>query len=126
MGPAGRAGAAHGHLRERIGGSEEIHGWLTVDETAELALHLDELPLPRYEPSFERMNALERQLPPLRDEAAGPPYSRDQLRLSFLRTTAFIAVDQEKGILWGNDVSSEVAQKYAASYERVRARSAGE
>jgi hypothetical protein len=110
-------------LKEYIGVSEGIHGWLAPDETVDLALHLDELPLPRYEQSFERMGELERLLVTAPGELT-PSYSREQWRLSFLRTTAFLAAERGRGVLWGNELSTEVARNYATSYERIRTRRA--
>ncbi|MBL7260596.1 hypothetical protein [Paractinoplanes lichenicola] len=76
--------------------SSGILGWLTVPETRELAERLDRLDLPRYEPTFAAMAEQDRN----RDWAA--------LSLSFVRTVATIAAGRGQGILWGNDVSSEL------------------
>jgi hypothetical protein len=105
----------------RVGWSEGIHGWLTAGETAELALHLDELPLPRYEASFERMRIVHEEFSYGPDHAAG--HRRwEELSLSFLRTAAFVAADQDRGILWANDVCVELTQRDALRCEQVRLR----
>jgi hypothetical protein len=113
-------------LRENIGLYEGINGWLTVDETVELAVYLDELPLPRDEASFERMKVLQREFRyrPGEDEVA-EQHRWEELSLSFLRTAAFIAADRGKGILWAHDVTVEFTQKDAVRYERLRLRADG-
>lgn len=82
----------------QFGGTEGIHGWLTPAETASLAAELDQLDLPRYEPSFAAMAAVRR--------AAGRESQTEwaELSLSFVRTVAVIAARDGKGVLWGNDV----------------------
>jgi hypothetical protein len=109
-------------LRERPGGSTRGSTGGSPSTRPRAALHLDELPLPRYEPSFERMDALQRQLSPLWALPA-PPYHREQLYLSFLRTTAFIAVDQEKGSS-GATTCPARSPGTTRRAERIRARSA--
>ncbi|MGK5681071.1 hypothetical protein [Actinoplanes sp. URMC 104] len=80
----------------RWGSSEGIYGWLTVAETADLAVRLDRLPLPRYAPTFAGM--------------AGQDRDRDwpALSLSFVRTVATIAAGRGRAVLWGNDVIPEL------------------
>jgi hypothetical protein len=78
---------------------EGVHGWLSPGETAELVTELSRLPLPQYEPSWERMRAF---LSEPVYQRPGP--SRAELFLSFVRTVGVLAVQQCCGILWGNDV----------------------
>lgn len=94
-------------------GYEGINGWLNPKETAELALKLDELSLPRYEPTFEAMKSFNHPHPNKElHERFGitaydcPEFSFQELSLSFVRTVATIAANENKGILWGNDVMS--------------------
>ena len=94
--------------------NDGINGWLDPRETRELARRLDDLPLPRYETSFEAMKSFRkphsnRELYE-RFGISGydcPGYSFDALSLSFVRTVATIAARENQGILWGNNVSSE-------------------
>lgn len=92
-------------------GYEGINGWLDPQETCELALRLDELPLPRYELSFAAMKSFNKPHPWTElHERFGitaydcPGCSFQALSLSFVRTVATIAANENKGVLWGNDV----------------------
>jgi hypothetical protein len=86
----------------KFGNSDGIHRWLDVEETRELVRLLEPLDLPPVAPSFAAIRASYRA-------GAGydppPPYTFPQLRLSFLRTVARLAAAEDKGILWGNDLS---------------------
>ncbi|MFI7607227.1 hypothetical protein ACIBTV_19090 [Micromonospora sp. NPDC049366] len=87
-------------LGDQFGVTEGIHGWLDVPETAELAVRLDRLDLPRCEPTFAAMA----------DHARRGGYSPGEWRelsLSFVRTMATIAADESRAVLWGNDVSPD-------------------
>ncbi|MER7891362.1 hypothetical protein ABTX15_16195 [Micromonospora sp. NPDC094482] len=78
--------------------TEGIHGWLDLPETAELAVRLDRLDLPRYEPTLTAMT----------DHAKRDGFTADEWRemsLSFVRTMATIAAGEGRAVLWGNDVS---------------------
>ncbi|WP_433370379.1 hypothetical protein ACQPZX_45415 [Actinoplanes sp. CA-142083] len=88
-------GAAWGY---QFGRTEGIHGWLTVPETALLAAALDELDLPRYEPTFAAMSTVASD-----GRLAGGDWH--VASLSFVRTMATIAAASGQGVLWGNDVS---------------------
>jgi hypothetical protein len=83
--------------------SDGIHGWLTAEETRTFSALLAGLQLPQFEPSFQAMRSYyELGLgyePP-------PPFSFEQLSLAFLRTVAAMALNESRGILWGNDLSS--------------------
>jgi hypothetical protein len=81
--------------------SDGIHGWLYGDETIELARRLENLNLPRYEPTFAAMEAFRRQKP---GPYEVPGISFETLSLSFVRTVAVIAQAEHRGILWGNDL----------------------
>lgn len=92
-------------------GFEGINGWLSQNETLELAQRLDELSLPKYEVSFEAMKKFQTPHPiPELYERYGvtvydcPGYSLEALSLSFVRTMATIASTEKRGILWGNGV----------------------
>ncbi|HEX5205241.1 MAG TPA: hypothetical protein VFW27_35405 [Actinoplanes sp.] len=85
----------------RFGRTEGIHGWLTVPETAELVTVLNELDLPRYEPTFAAMQAFDAEA-----RSAGSDWHL--VSLSFVRTVATIAAASERGVLWGNDVSTSL------------------
>jgi hypothetical protein len=78
-----------------------IHGWLNYEETRELFEGLNALELPQYEASFEAMEAF-RPIKPGPFECPEVPF--DALSLSFVRTVAAIAIQDGKGVLWGNDV----------------------
>ena len=82
-------------------GFEGINGWLDPIETAELAKRLETLPLPRYETSFAAMQQFRTGE---WGEYECPDFSYEALSLSFVRTTAVIAVREHRGLLWGNDV----------------------
>lgn len=94
----GTRGAALGYQFEHTSG---IYGWLTVDETADLAARLDRLHLPRYEPTFAAMADWRRARTFADDEweVAG---------LSFVRTVATIAAEDGRAVLWGGDVCPDV------------------
>jgi hypothetical protein len=79
--------------------SEGVHGWLTAAEARDLADELWDLPLPRYEPTWEGMRAFA-QRP--RDDNRD---ARNARHLSYVRTVASIAARQQRGILWGIDLS---------------------
>ncbi|MER7335040.1 MULTISPECIES: hypothetical protein [unclassified Micromonospora] len=81
----------------QFGGTEGIHGWLTVAETAELSARLARLDLPRYEPTFAAMAYLWRRARSTRCEW-------QDVSLSFVRTVATIAAGAGRAVLWGNDV----------------------
>jgi hypothetical protein len=92
-------------------GFEGINGWLSSNETLELAQRLDELALPKYEVSLEAMMKFQSPHPiPQLYEQFGvtaydcPGYSFEALSLSFVRTMATIATTKKRGILWGNGV----------------------
>ncbi len=88
--------------------SDGIHGWLTPMETRELAEQLEPLALPRYEPTIERMVQLHQEtLRPTGgpDEQIKLQRDWERLSLSFVRTVATIAVKDNKGMLWGNDIA---------------------
>jgi hypothetical protein len=94
-------------------GYEGINGWLNPAETLELAIGLDELPLPRYELSFEAMRSFNRPNPNEElyekfglTQYIFPGTSFEALSLSFVRTVATIAANENKGVLWGNGVMS--------------------
>lgn len=82
-------------------GFEGVNGWLDPSETAELAEKLDALPLPRFENSFAAMQRLQMQS---RDFPGPDDISFAKLSLWFLRTTAAIAAQEKRGLLWGNGV----------------------
>lgn len=82
-------------------GFEGINGWLNPSETVELADKLDQLPLPRYEVSFAAMQQFRTGQ---WGEFESPHFSPEALSLSFVRTTAAIAAQEHRGLLWGNDV----------------------
>ena len=70
------------------------HGSL---ESAELATRLDMLPLPRYEVSFAAMQQFRTgEL----GEYECANFSSEALSLSFVRTTAAIADQEHRGLLW--------------------------
>ncbi|MFR9775143.1 hypothetical protein ACL02O_03690 [Micromonospora sp. MS34] len=93
--PASRAGY-------QFGVSEGIHGWLAAAETAELAVQLDRLDLPRYEPAFATMT----------DRRKRDGFTDDEL--SYVRTVATIAAGAGRA-LWGNDVSAEAWGEFGVS-----------
>jgi hypothetical protein len=76
-----------------------IHGWLDPGETRALAEHLHALPLPRYPATLEAMDAV---MPGPHTFPAG--FQFKHVSLSFVRTIAEIATQQQRGILWGNDL----------------------
>jgi hypothetical protein len=86
----------------QFGNSDGIHGWLTSAETREFFALLHGIDLPRVEPSFQAMKEFSRN----GTYAAPPPYTFEQLSLSFLRTVSGMAMAEGRGILWGNDVST--------------------
>ena len=91
----------------RWGGGEGIQGWLTPSETTELAWHLEHLPLPKYEASFEAMERFYKWQQYGSFNLGGyecDGYSFEALSLSFVRTVATMASQKGKGVLWGNDV----------------------
>ncbi len=91
---------------------EGINGWLDPAETCELAERLAMMDLPMYEASFVAMNGFYGPDPeyPFLYERYGlgryhcPGYTVEELRLSFVRTVATMAVSHKKGILWGLDL----------------------
>ncbi|GAA1655445.1 hypothetical protein [Actinoplanes couchii] len=91
----GTRGAVFGYT---FGTTEGVHGWLTGDETAELASLLDALPLPRFAPTYEKMD----ELHTVSRQGGGPPWLG--LSLAFVRTVATIAAAEGRAVLWGNDV----------------------
>lgn len=94
----GRRGFVVGYA---FSNGDGIHGWLSADETAELARRLGDLELPRYEPTFTAMEAF-RPLKPGPYECPG--FSFEALSLSFVRTVAVIAQAGRRAVLWGNDL----------------------
>jgi hypothetical protein len=101
----GRRGFAMGYAF--TAGGDGVHGWLSPAETAELASGLFALPLPDYPVSFAEMQKFVRRQPspdfPLRTYDH-PTASFEELSLSFLRTVAFLAARENRGLLWGNDI----------------------
>jgi hypothetical protein len=97
----GMRGAVLGY---QFGVTEGIHGWLSIEETAELAGRLDGLPLPRFEPAFATM--YERHQASRRDGDSNEAWQ--ELSLSFVRTVSAIAAGLGRAVLWGNDVSPNV------------------
>jgi hypothetical protein len=91
----GRRGAVLGF---QFVGTDGIHGWLTGPETAELALLLDALPLPRFEASFGEMARRHRV------NLERPGESWEELSLAFVRTVSAIAAGEGRAVLWGHDV----------------------
>jgi len=79
-------------------GFEGINGWLDAAETAEFAHRLELLPLPDYQVFFAGMNGL--RMPEREYEFSG--FSFAEVSLSFVRTTAIMAVSENRGLLWGN------------------------
>lgn len=97
-------GAAVGY---QFGVGEGIHGWLTVAETAELAVHLDRLDLPRYEPTFAAMEETFAAMEDMMKLSRGDSFIESQwqdMSLSFVRTVATIAANGGRAVLWGNSV----------------------
>jgi hypothetical protein len=89
-------------------GFEGINGWLTPDETIELACLLEKQPLPTYELSFVAMREfcvphpnkeLHERFGLTRYECLGCSF--EALSLSFVRTVARLAASENKGVLWG-------------------------
>jgi hypothetical protein len=105
----------------RFGNSDGIHGWLDPGETQALTEHLHALPLPRYPATFEAMDTALRDS---RQSPAGFPF--EQVSLSFVRTVAEIAAQEQRGILWGNDLPSPNWKEYSwrtwRAQQRVRPR----
>ena len=91
-------------LGYRGGGSDGIHGWLTPEETTELAMRLGELLLPAYPAILDGMAGYRRRLPQGGTRYAANDVGTDELMLSFVRTVATVAVGDGHGVLWGNDV----------------------
>ena len=81
--------------------SDGIHGWLTTQETTQLANELAALHLPEFEASFEAMALFETSGLGYR---APSSFTFEHLSLAFVRTVATIAAEAGHGILWGNDV----------------------
>jgi len=106
----GTRGAALGYQFETTSG---IYGWLTVDETADLARRLDRLHLPRYEPTFAAM---------VNWWKAGEFTDNEwpDVSLSFVRTVATVAAGREQAVLWGGDVCPDVwRETFGASDSRT-------
>jgi hypothetical protein len=95
----GSRGAVVGY---KFGNSDGIHGWLNSEETCEFLALLHGIDLPKFEPSFQAMEAFSRK----GAYAAPPPYTFEQLSLAFLRTVSGMAAANGRGLLWGNDVST--------------------
>jgi hypothetical protein len=89
----------------RFSNGDGIHGWLNPAETQTLATELNTLDLPRYKTSFEAMANFSSQG---NYDHPGIPFTH--LSLSFIRTVALLAVQQQKGILWGNDIAGQVVR----------------
>jgi hypothetical protein len=85
--------------------SDGVKGWLNPTETQKLFNLLSRIPLPTYESSFDRMRMFLKTNSDGSKTYQHPSASRDELFLSFLRTVSQIAGEQQKGILWGNDIS---------------------
>lgn len=83
--------------------SDGIHGWLNLEETELLLDALDQIHLPRFEPTKEKMLEFRK---PGRGYIAPDPFDFLHLSLAFVRSMARIAIDHKMGILWGNDVCS--------------------
>lgn len=94
-------------------GTDGIHGWLLPDEASELSDRLFALNLPEYERTFAAMERFKSFHNILEGHGLGlefyaPTYGKqdvpfEQLSLSFVRTVCFIASQEGKGVLWGND-----------------------
>ena len=97
-----RAYRRHGRFAAIAAGYGHLHGWLTGEETQELAERLWALPLPAYEPTFEAMEGAHRSFP----ATAAVRHDWEALSLSFVRTVATIAAHEGKGALWGDDLLS--------------------
>jgi hypothetical protein len=81
-----------------LGAADGIHGWLTPDETADLAGRLDPLDLPVVEPTDAAMREAHRATM----DGGGFPW--EPLTLSFLRIMAHRATRGGHGLLFGHDV----------------------
>jgi hypothetical protein len=97
-------------------GFEGINGWLDAAETAELAHRLELLPLPDYQVFFAGMNGL--RMPEREYEFSG--FSFAEVSLSFVRTTAIMAVSENRGLLWGNGLMP--AEFYGDGYPFIEKR----
>jgi hypothetical protein len=87
--------------------SDGVHGWLTRDEARDLHTHLTGLDLPRFPASFEVMEGFRQRHPNgLLSYVPPAPYTFKQLSLAFVRAVAELAVAENKGVLWGNDLPS--------------------
>ncbi len=82
-----------------------IQGWLDRGETHALSEALRQLDLPRIGADLDAIDTLRHPLP-----AGGfayvPPegYTFEQLSLGFIRLVSTIAAQEERGVLWGNDL----------------------
>ena len=107
------------------GNSDGIHGWLDEHETEAFIQLLTELDLPEYELSLEMLGDInyanayrgyldhpscyredffkEAPVPEVLRMVQDTPW--ETLALSFLRTIGTLAMEERKGILWGNDMS---------------------
>lgn len=83
--------------------SDGIYGWLSPSETCQLYQELSKIDLPLLDRSFD---AMEEALREFRSERNPEPSRLNfcKLSLSFVRTVAQIAYEQDCGILWGNDL----------------------
>jgi hypothetical protein len=91
-------------IGDQFANSDGIHGWLSAKETGDLVDLLQNLDLPQFEISFEAMVAFRVKLHNGLAYKAPSGYSFKHLSLAFLRTVGTLAVEQDKGILWGNDI----------------------
>jgi len=99
--------------------SDGIHGWLDPVESNEMAIELHQLDLPSYEPTLERLRwfadlnrrlTLEHRWNRSWPDTEWPESDRfpwEAFSLSYVRTICEIAAADGKGVLWGNDVSSD-------------------
>lgn len=97
----GTRGAVIGHA---LADSDGVHGWLTVAETARLAILLQPLPLPDLAPTFAAMEKIGRK--PAHSNGG---WDFDELSLCFVKTVATISTREQKAILWGNNVLNWLA-----------------
>lgn len=78
---------------------EGVNGWLTPNEAKEFSQGLPTLPLPQYPATYDAIEKF-RPVKPGPYEAEGVPF--EELSLSFVRTIATIAAQDNKGIAWAN------------------------
>lgn len=101
-----RLGVRGFHIGYQWANSDGIHGWLSPEETAELAELMADLPLPPLPPTLEAIPSTLTAFPDGSRRYHIEGWERSSLLLAFVRSIAGLARQRGMGVLLGLDLST--------------------